>query len=184
MAAAIRPNFSHAGLYVYDIEKMCRFYTTVIGLVVSDRGKGPRTGLDFVFLSADPTKHHQLVLAAGRAPESRKSTINQLSFVLGSLDELRRMYRRVKEQGVAPVRCIDHGNAWSIYFADPEDNTVELYCDSPWYVAQPHAEPFDLDLSDDQILSRSEAAARLEPSFMLAADWRAKMRRVLGLERA
>ena len=27
------------------------------------------------------------------------------------------------------------------YFMDPEENLVEVYLDTPWYVAQPHGDP-------------------------------------------
>lgn len=37
----------------------------------------------------------------------------------------------MQSAGVAPR---NHGNAWSIYFADPEGNRIELYTPSPWYV--------------------------------------------------
>ena len=45
---------------------------------------------------------------------------------------------------------MNHGNSWSLYFNDPEDNTVEIYMDTPWYVAQPFADDLDLDLPDDR----------------------------------
>ena len=60
-------SFSHFGLYVTDLARMEDFYTRVLGLLVSDRGKLPG-GSDLVFLSRDPDEHHQLVLAAGRPP--------------------------------------------------------------------------------------------------------------------
>ena len=40
---------------------------------------------------------------------------------------------------------MDHGNAWSLYFRDPEGNRLEVFCDTQWYVEQPCLE--DLDLS-------------------------------------
>ena len=74
----------------------------------------------FPRLGHDPARHHQVVLATGRDPASRKSTINQLSFTVRSLDELRTMHRRVKDYGVEHLRGLNHGNAWSIYFDDPD----------------------------------------------------------------
>ena len=135
-----RPKLTHAGIYVRDMEKMASFYKEVMGLVESDRGHGVSMPTKLVFLTADPTRHHQLVLAAGRAPDA-PSTINQLSFSVGTLDELREMFHRVRDRGMKRLRGINHGNAWSVYFEDPEQNTVEVYLDTPWYVSQPHGDP-------------------------------------------
>lgn len=176
MRPTIRPNLSHLGIYVRDLETMRRFYVEVIGLVESDRGSGTTAPHDYIFLSADPTKHHQLLLATGRAAGAAPSTVNQISFKLDSLDELRTMYRWVKENAVRRLRSVNHGNAWSIYFWDPEDNQVELYFDTPWYVAQPHSDPLDLEMSNDEILRQTEDYARRDPHFKTVAAWQETMR--------
>lgn len=100
MTTAVRPHLTHMGINVYDIKKMEEFYTRVLGLVVTDRGRGKNFKADLVFMSVDPHTHHQVALASGRDPDSPRSTINQISFHLDTLDELRVMYRRVKEHGV------------------------------------------------------------------------------------
>ena len=51
----------------------------------------------------------------------------------------------------------DHGNAWSIYFSDPEGNRMEVYMPSPWYVAQPFGEPLDLTQPAEAIHAKTEA---------------------------
>ena len=45
---------------------MTRFYTEIMNLVISDKGHGFSMPVNIVFLTADPTKHHQFVLAEGR----------------------------------------------------------------------------------------------------------------------
>jgi catechol 2,3-dioxygenase len=180
MTKTIRPQLTHAGLNVYDLEKMRHFYIEIMGLIETDRGRGNTFKSDFIFMSADPKRHHQLILATGRDPGSRKSTVNQISFTVGSIDELRTMNRRVKEYGVQNLRGLNHGNAWSIYFDDPEGNTVEIYLDTPWQVSQPHGDPLDLERSDDEIVRETEAICRQDPTFLPAADWQDRMRRALG----
>jgi catechol 2,3-dioxygenase len=172
----VRPQLTHMGINVYDIAAMEAFYTGVLGLVVTDRGVGTTFKAQLVFMSSSPYSHHQVVIASGRDPESPKTSINQISFKVADLDELREMYRRVVEHGVEGLRPLNHGNAWSIYFYDPEGNNVEVYCDSPWYISQPHGDLFDPEAPTEQILAETEAVCRQDPAFMPIEEWRDKVR--------
>jgi catechol 2,3-dioxygenase len=172
----VRPQLTHMGINVYDIAAMEAFYTGVLGLVVTDRGVGTTFKAQLVFMSSSPYSHHQVVIASGRDPESPKTSINQISFKVADLDELREMYRRVVEHGVEGLRPLNHGNAWSVYFYDPEGNNVEVYCDSPWYISQPHGDLFDPEAPTEQILAETEAVCRQDPAFMPIKEWRDKVR--------
>jgi catechol 2,3-dioxygenase len=178
----IRPQLTHAGIYVDDLGKMRDFYVSVMGLIETDRGHGFTFNNDFVFLSANPTIHHQLILATGRGERAQRSTVNQLSFKVSSLAELREMHRRVVDYGIAGIRPVSHGNAWSIYFDDPEGNTVEIYLDTPFHTAQPHADKLDLSMSDEEILRWTERVCRDDPTFTTVENWNARMRNVLATE--
>ncbi len=172
----IRAQLTHMGINVYDIDAMEAFYTGVLGLMVTDRGVGTTFKAQLVFMSVSPYSHHQVVLASGRDPESRSSTINQISFKLNDLEQLRAMYGRVRDYGVAGLRPLNHGNAWSVYFLDPEGNNIELYCDTPWYVSQPHGDMFDPEAPTEQILAETEAICRQDPNFMPIEEWRERIR--------
>jgi catechol 2,3-dioxygenase len=172
----VRPQLTHMGINVYDIAAMEAFYTGVLGLVVTDRGVGQTFKSDLVFMSSSPSSHHQIVIASGRDPNSPNTSINQISFKVENLDELREMYRRVRDHEVEGLRPLNHGNAWSVYFFDPEGNNVEVYCDSPWYVSQPHGDLFDPEAPNEQILAETEAVCRQDPNFMPVEEWRDKVR--------
>ena len=60
---------------------------------------------------------------------------------------------------------LTHGNAWSVYFRDPEFNGVEVFIDTPWHVRQPQGEPLDLDKSNDEIVEATRAHFSKEPEF-------------------
>jgi catechol-2,3-dioxygenase len=165
-------SFSHFGLYVTDLPRMEDFYTRVLGLLVSDRGKLPG-GSDLVFLSRDPDEHHQLVLATGRPPGVEFNVVNQMSFKLNTLEDLKTMHARAREEGVKQFRVVTHGNAWSIYFPDPEGNRLELFVDTPWHTPQPVAEPFDIEKPVATIFKETEALCRNRPGFSSRAEWRA-----------
>lgn len=178
--------FGHFGINCFDITAMENFYTQVMGMVVSDRGYIPPPGdRHIVFMTLDPAEHHQFILCSGRTEGSieqgpfrgggRGSAINQISFHCGNLDDLRRAQARLAATGRNDGTPINHGNAWSIYIRDLEDNPLELYVDSPWYTPQPCGEPFDLSLNDAEIYRQTEALCRARPDFEHAETWRSRL---------
>jgi catechol 2,3-dioxygenase-like lactoylglutathione lyase family enzyme len=169
----------HFGVFVTDLDRMVDFYTRVLGLTVTDRGALPDRYL--VFLSRDPDEHHQFVLVSGRPADVGFNVVNQISFRLAALADLKTMYATLLDEGVKELRTVSHGNAWSVYCQDPDGNRVELYAVSPWYTPQPYAEPIDLTLPDAEILRRTEAECRARPGFKTQAEWRAEIMRRMGL---
>ena len=175
--------FSHMGLSVKNLDAMERFYTDIMGFTVTDRGN--TAGLDIIFLSRDPLDHHQIVLATGRPDELPANTlnpmfgpcINQISFRMSSLDDLRDMRARLKGAGYGDDQMMvgNHGVAWSIYFHDPEGNNLEVFVDTEWYVLQPMLIPLDLTKSDEEILATTEELCRNGEGFEPMADWRARI---------
>ena len=176
----IRPTLTHAGLWVRNMEIMESFYTRLLGFEVTDRGYVERYNGNITFMSNDPKLHHQVILAEGR-PDGAPSTINQLSFEVESLDELRTMYHRVVDEGVENLLPRNHGNAWSVYFDDPEGNNLEVYLDSPFHIPQPAGEFLDFDLSDGEIVQATEAMARQVEGFRMRDEWAAERARNMGL---
>ncbi len=146
---------AHAGLRARDLPRMLDFYTRVLGLGVSDRGVSARHGIEMAFLTGDPAIHHQLALVADEnAPAGR---LDHLAFVVETLDGLRAVRDRAAAAG-AEIRASDHGNAWAIYFTDPEGNRVEVFAASPFEKQQPFGRPFDLDRPDVEILAATRKA--------------------------
>ena len=166
----IRAKLGHVGIYAHDLPTLQRFYSTVLGLVVTDSGPG-RTGAGMAFMSANPGNHHQLVLIGGRPSTDGYNPINQISFMVDSLAQLREVHRRALDNGATEMRVTCHGNAWSCYFKDPEGNVVEAYLDTPFHVPQPHGVPFDLSKSDEQILRETEDHCRKDPGFMMIEEY-------------
>lgn len=181
MPANIKPQLTHMAIFVKDMAKMKEFYSSVFGLTVTDEGPHPMVPVDMVFLSASPTEHHQFVLISGRPDDVEFNIAQQMSFLVQSLGELRGMRDRITAAGLEVKRACTHGNAWSIYFDDPEGNQIEVYVHSPWYITQPHIHLIDLDQSDEEIMRLTEAHCRDSAGFMPAAEREAKMRQMMGL---
>ena len=161
----------HVGMYVTDMNKMVSFYQDILGFTVADRG--PFQDGEIAFLTRDPDEHHEIVFMTGRAPET-PTTVNQVSFRADSFSDVRATFDLLTEAKVDRIDPVDHGNALSVYFWDPEDNRIEVYLATPWYVAQPNRTVLDFSLSDDEIIAANEAKCRADPTFCQLEDWKAK----------
>lgn len=178
---AVNLKFSHMGLSVKDIDRMESFYTGVLGFTVTDRGEV--AGLKLVFLSRDPLDHHQIVLATGRPDSLPANTvnpmfgpsINQISFKLGGLGDLRELKQRLEEFGTDNLFPGNHGIAWSIYAHDPEGNNLEFFVDTDWYILQPFLIPLDLSKSDEEIVAETKALCEASEGFEPYGDWRRRI---------
>jgi len=164
--------FSHVGFHVRDLDAMVAFYCRHLGLQVTDRG--PLAALpdqpEICFLSADPMEHHQIALVEGRGDE--KGMLNQVSFHVDSVQDLRDLKAELEEAGVTQMMGMNHGNAWSLYFADPEGNLIECFVQSPWHTRQPVTDVLDLELSDAEILELTEKRYASESDFQPVEQWR------------
>lgn len=165
-----RPALAHLGIFVFDLAAMERFYTGVFGLLVTDRGVGKVFKNELVFLSGASDQHHQVVLSSGRVPGS-PSTVMQLSFKVSSLDALRSSRELAIGHGATDLIGLNHGNAWSIYFYDPEGNRIELYLDTPFHTPQPCGEPLNLDLDDDALLEETRNLVEGRQGSMSMPDY-------------
>ncbi len=166
----------HIGIYVRDMDKMIAFYTRTLGMVVNDDGISTRPGAPRIaFLSRNPNEHHQLALATGRPDDGSRSMINQISFRVDGLEDMRTYYARLAAEKVPELDPRNHGNAWSIYFMDPEGNRVEIYTGTPWHVSQPFGRPLDLTKPASAILAETEAMVKADPTHCLAEEFAAKL---------
>ena len=173
--------FSHMGLSVKDIARMEDFYTRVLGFTVTDRGQAG--GMKLVFLSRDPLDHHQIVLASGRPPELPPNTdnpqfgpsINQISFKMASLADLRAIKGRLETEGGGNLFPANHGVAWSIYAHDPEGNNLEFFVDTDWYIYQPFLIPLDFEKTDEEIRELTRTMCETGEGFQPYSEWRAKI---------
>jgi catechol 2,3-dioxygenase-like lactoylglutathione lyase family enzyme len=161
---------THMGIHCKDLDAMIDFYINTLGLVLTDRGDYYMGG-EIAFLSRSPDEHHQMVLASGRSELKVPSPINQISFRVDDLEDLITYHQQLLLKKVPIQRAITHGNAWSIYFFDPEENRIELYTPSPWYVEQPFGIPIDLTDSVENILRTTKDFIKDNPTLTSQNEW-------------
>ncbi len=172
MPAIPDAQLGHIGFTVRDMDKMIAFYTRVLGMVVNDDGVSTRPGAPRIaFLSRNASEHHQVAFVTGRPDDGSRSMINQISFRVADLEAMRTFYAMLLKEGVAELDPRNHGNAWSIYFMDPEGNRVEIYTATPWYVSQPFGRALDLTQPAEKILAETAAMVTSDPTHCPADEW-------------
>lgn len=141
--------FGHFGLNLDRLDEAITFYTDLLGFRVTDEmnvfdGLPPETRTTAKETITDPrvvftsnsSDHHALVLAhrtfgtfAGYDRIAKDNTLNQITWQVGSLQEVVDADAYLRAQGVEVGRAgrdMPGGN-WHVYFLDPDGNTVELY---------------------------------------------------------
>ncbi len=168
-----RLTLGHTTLAVRELDVMVAFYTDVLGFHVTNRGSaGPDSEL--VFLSQDPTAHHQVLLVTGMEVGPHQFVLaDHLAFRTDDLDDLRAIEANLEAAGVDDIIPVSHGNAWSIYFTDPEGNGLECFVDTPFHVAQPYLDSIDLRSSDVELTATTREKLDGQPEFQPFADWSA-----------
>ena len=112
-------------------------------------------------MGGSESSQHQFVLA------------DHLAFRVETLDDLRSIATRLADAGVDNTIPISHGNAWSVYFNDPEGNGLECFVDTPFHVAQPYGESLDLGQSNEAIELWTRDQLQDQPEFQPFDRWKA-----------
>lgn len=116
----------HVVLYVSNLKTVADFYRDILGF--KEIARDDHTAL----YSGGRTHHELLLIDIGRA--SRKKEIEPGLYHIGfkvadTHEELKEVYRHLKEHRVTIVGTGDHTVTHSIYILDPDGNELELYAD-------------------------------------------------------
>jgi len=124
----IHPKFHHLNLKTTRLDEMIDFYSKLVGAEVLFRDD---VG---AWLSNDAANHRIALLAFPNFsddPEKETHTgIHHSAFEYDGFGDLNASYLRLKETGIEPSFCLDHGMTFSYYYTDPDGNHVELQVDN------------------------------------------------------
>jgi catechol 2,3-dioxygenase len=119
---------AHVVLAVTDVERSKAFYRDVLGMeLVSDRpNQGPSAFLSF------GTQHHDIALFQSPVGAERGALglVHIALQVDGGKTELKEMVERLQVSGVEMTSPVTHGITNSVYFSDPDGNTLEIYSEA------------------------------------------------------
>ena len=142
---------SHVGVFVKDLDTMTQFYCETLGLTESHRN-----GDRMVFLTADVEKEdHEVVLVSGRDGDAE--IIQQLSFRVGTIEDVRAFYQTFQQMGVEIQQTVSHGAGASCYFYDPEGNRLEVFADIEVEGGRGYSGPIDLEKSAEELVAQITA---------------------------
>jgi catechol-2,3-dioxygenase len=123
---------SHIVLQTNRRPEMIDWYCTVLGAEILYEAER------ISFISYDDEHHRVAFLDPGplaeREPDGPKAGkeagLHHVAFTFGGLDDLIDNYQRLKQIGICPQRCVNHGVTTSMYYHDPDHNQVELLVDN------------------------------------------------------
>ena len=122
----------HVLLRVLDLDRSKKFYSEVLGFRVLE--EDPEHGGTFMALEG---QSHAIDLFQVKDPEAAARQtpgvrgLGHIAFRVESETALAEAYDTLKARGVEITRTIDHVSQKSIYFNDPDGNTLEIYYELP-----------------------------------------------------
>jgi catechol-2,3-dioxygenase len=151
------PALHHVTMKTTRLDEMVDWYGTVVGMRTNHH--------DAVgaWMTNDRANHRVALLAVpGLSDDPDKvphTGMHHMAFEYGDVSQLLETYDRLKGLGITPHGCLDHGLTTSMYFLDPDGNSVELQADNfgdwdassewmrtaPEFKINPIGVPFDPD---------------------------------------
>ena len=118
--------FAHFVLRTANREPLKKWYMTVLNarLVFEN---------EYIAFITYDDEHHRVAFVQipglKKAPDDSWG-LAHVAYTLADLGQLLSTYRRLKAEGIVPVRTINHGPTVSMYYKDPDGNQVELQVDA------------------------------------------------------
>jgi catechol 2,3-dioxygenase len=172
----IHPAFHHLNLKTTRLQEMIDWYALVVGSDVTYQDEHG------AWLTNDAANHRIALLAfPGFVDDPDKETrtgLHHSAFEYGSFEDLNESYVRLRDAGVVPDFCLDHGMTFSYYYKDPDGNHVELQCDafgdwarsSEWMRTSDafHANPIGQFVDPERVAAAAASGSGFEEIHALA----------------
>ena len=148
--------FAHVVFNTHRYDEMIAWYLNVFEARCQHRDDR------LAFITYDDEHHRMAFVNLGPLPEDppkkrmgKGPGLNHLAYTWDSLGDLVSLYKRLRTDGITPVRPIRHGPTLSRYYADPDGNLLEFqidlldpaaaveFMDGSSFEANPIGEPFD-----------------------------------------
>jgi len=126
-SSPLRPaRFGHIVLRTARFAEMAPWYKTLLNAE-------PLFETPFASFLTYDDEHHRLLIASDPNATERDTGaagVAHWAYLFNSLSELMSTYARLREAGITPTYCVNHGFQFSLYYHDPDKNEVELGCDN------------------------------------------------------
>ena len=153
--AIARPILHHFNLKTLRLQEMIDWYATVLGMRTQHQFPGG------AWLTNDEANHRLALLVSPVLSDDQDKLMHtgfhHSAFEYATMGDLLDTYVRLKELGIVPHASLDHGITCSLYYEDPDGNSVELQIDnfgnweesgewirsSPLFASNPIGTPFE-----------------------------------------
>lgn len=124
----IRPALHHVTIKTSRLAEMVAWYGKVVGCTVTFQDANN------AWTTNDGANHRIAFLSVPALTDDpdklQHNGMHHSAFEYAGFDDLMSSYARMRDEGIHPAFCLDHGMTVSIYYRDPEGNYVELQSDS------------------------------------------------------
>jgi catechol 2,3-dioxygenase-like lactoylglutathione lyase family enzyme len=165
MSDAVVPyKLAHYVVRAKRFEEMLAWYRKVFHLKTSFEAPV------IAFLTYDEEHHRIAFLNTAHLPEpdTMRTGIDHIAFTYRSMGDLLNNYARLRDAGIKPFWCINHGMSTSMYYRDPDGNEIELQIDNfpsmddckAWFSSDAFAaNPIGVQFDPDVLLQKFRAGA-------------------------
>ena len=118
--------FAHVVLRAKDLDTTVRWYKTVL------HAETVFANEVMCFLTYDD-EHHRLAIGQTPVQDTPKPGapgVDHFAYTYPTLGDLLHTYQRLKDAGITPAWCVNHGPTTSMYYDDPDGTRVELQYDN------------------------------------------------------
>lgn len=151
--------FAHVVLRTSRFAELIDWYKFTLGAHASFENDA------LAFLTYDH-EHHRIAIVntPGLAEQSDGAAgVHHFAFTFANLGDLLGTHRRLRDSGIEPILCINHGPTTSIYYADPDRNQVEFQVENfdseaegkAFFASEAFAvNPIGVDFDPDELFAR------------------------------
>jgi len=159
--ATPNPILHHVTLKTNRVDEMVQWYGLAVGMTANHQSR-------FGAWMTNDAANHRVALLAHPAlsddPDKVPHTgMHHLAFEYADVGQLLETFDRLSAHGILPHAGLDHGLTTSLYYLDPDGNSVELQADnfgdwaasSEWMRAAPEFDvnPIGVPIDPDQLLA-------------------------------
>lgn len=124
----VKPVLHHFNLKTTQLQALINWYVVVVGAEVTFQDANG------AWLTNDAANHRIALLCfpsfADDPDKETRTGMHHSAFEYKRFEDLNATYLRLRDEGIEPNICIDHGMTLSYYYQDPDGNRVELQVDT------------------------------------------------------
>jgi catechol-2,3-dioxygenase len=172
----IKPvQLAHVVMRTSNYEPMIDWYQKVLNASLT-------FGNEVVSFITYDEEHHRVAfihIPDLKKPDAGTHGFDHCAFTYASMADLLANYSRLKQEGIEPFWCINHGPTTSMYYRDPDGNQVELQVENFdtvqqstefFYTDEFKENPIGVDFDPQNLIDRlaageSEAALKKRPNI-------------------